>query len=45
MCARGDRTGARRRGLPGYRTPAGEFGPEFVLGIDEAKGFFDEGTP
>lgn len=30
---------------PGYRTPAGEFGPEFVLGIDEAEGFFDEGTP
>lgn len=30
---------------PGYRTPAGEFGPEFVLGIDEAEGFFDEATP
>ncbi|MEM4781923.1 MAG: saccharopine dehydrogenase NADP-binding domain-containing protein [Halalkalicoccus sp.] len=27
---------------PGYRTPAGEFGPEFVLGIDGAEGFFDE---
>jgi short subunit dehydrogenase-like uncharacterized protein len=30
---------------PGYRTPAGEFGPEFVLGIDEAEGFFDEERP
>lgn len=30
---------------PGYRTPAGEFGPEFVLGIDGAEGFFDEATP
>ncbi len=30
---------------PGYRTPAGAFGPEFVLGIDEAEGFFDGGTP
>lgn len=29
----------------GYRTPAGEFGPEFVLDIDDAEGFFDEGTP
>ena len=26
----------------GYQTPAGAFGPEFVLGIDEAAGFFDE---
>jgi short subunit dehydrogenase-like uncharacterized protein len=29
----------------GYATPAGAFGPEFVLGIDEAEGFFDEETP
>jgi short subunit dehydrogenase-like uncharacterized protein len=26
----------------GYQTPGGAFGPEFVLGIDEAEGFFDE---
>ncbi|MCH7661404.1 MAG: saccharopine dehydrogenase NADP-binding domain-containing protein [Euryarchaeota archaeon] len=29
----------------GYQTPGRAFGPEFVLGIDEAEGFFDEDGP
>jgi short subunit dehydrogenase-like uncharacterized protein len=29
----------------GYQTPAAAFDPEFVLGIDEAAGFFDEDDP
>ncbi|WP_049926982.1 saccharopine dehydrogenase family protein [Halopiger goleimassiliensis] len=30
---------------PGFRTPAGAFGPEFVLDLEGVAGFFDEGTP
>ncbi|WP_247003189.1 saccharopine dehydrogenase family protein [Halosolutus gelatinilyticus] len=30
---------------PGYRTPAGAFGSEFVFELDDADGFFDEETP
>lgn len=26
----------------GYRTPAGAFGPEFVLDLTDVKGYFDE---
>ena len=29
----------------GFRTPAGAFGPEFVLELDGVEGFFDEGRP
>ena len=29
----------------GYQTPAGAFGPEFVLELDDVEGFFDEERP
>ncbi|APX97494.1 saccharopine dehydrogenase family protein [Natronorubrum daqingense] len=29
----------------GFQTPAGAFGPEFVLDLEGVKGFFDESTP
>ncbi|APW98514.1 saccharopine dehydrogenase [Halobiforma lacisalsi AJ5] len=30
---------------PGFRTPGGAFGPEFVLELEGVDGFFDESTP